>query len=88
VIFVVPVTSFNSVKNPSTKRFAMSAETVIPVGGKDPVKEDSMVQRPSTFLLEMVVMAVFALSVNVKTHIEIIMICKRIKIFFSKTYAS
>ena len=31
-----------------------------------------MVHWPSTFLLEMLVMAVFALSVNVKTHIEII----------------
>ena len=67
----MPVKSCNSVKKPSTKLFAMLAETVVPVLGKVPVKEDSMVQRPSTFLLEMVVMAVFALSVNVKTHIEI-----------------
>jgi hypothetical protein len=72
VFFVVPVASFNSVKNPSAKLFAMSAETVVPDLGKVPEKEDSMVHWPSTLLLEMVVMGVFALSVNVKTQIEII----------------
>jgi hypothetical protein len=72
VLFVVPVVSFKSAKYPSTKLCATSAVTVVQVLGKFPEKEDNIEQWPSASLLEMVVIGVFALSVNVKTHIEMI----------------
>lgn len=66
------VTSFNSCLYPSKKSDACVAVTRPEFSSVYPVKEDRIMQLPTESVAWMVVMAVLALSVKVKTQMEMI----------------